>query len=117
MLLGLHEVWAEMYATWKYGMSILILQMELDSHLKKTIMAHLEIVFQEQSYSSLCSGRSWKWDHFHGINANPCGGIADPCGDWSHLEKVQALMLIIAWLTKHRKTVLKIDKHENIVNH
>ena len=55
----------------------------------------LEFVFQEQSYSSLHSGQSLVWDHFHGniddpcrvladfcgVIANPCGVIADPWGD------------------------------------
>ena len=53
----------------------------------------LELVFQEQSYSSLHSGRSLAWDHFRGVSddpcgiadfcrviANPCIIIADPCG-------------------------------------
>ena len=31
----------------------------------------LEIVFQEQSYSSLHSGQSTAWDRFRGIIANP----------------------------------------------
>ena len=38
----------------------------------------LEIVFQEQSYSSLHSGQSLAWDHFRGDINNPCGVIADP---------------------------------------
>ena len=45
-----------------------------------------EIIFEEQSYSSLHSGRSLEWDHFRGdiadfcgIIANFCGVIADPC--------------------------------------
>ena len=47
--------------------------------------ASLEFVFQEQSYSSLYSGRSLAWDHVCGniddpcgINENFCGVIADP---------------------------------------
>ena len=39
----------------------------------------LEVVFQEQSYSSLHSGRSLAWDHFRGDIINPFGVIADPC--------------------------------------
>ena len=39
----------------------------------------LEIVFQEQSYSSLYSGRSLAWDHFRGDIEDPCGVIADFC--------------------------------------
>ena len=41
-----------------------------------------EIVFLEQSYSSLHSGRSLAWDHFCGDIDDPfgdlCGAIADP---------------------------------------
>ena len=61
----------------------------------------LEFFFQEQSYSSLDSGRSLAWDHvrsdiddscgaiadfcgvvadFCGVVADPCGVVADPCG-------------------------------------
>ena len=47
----------------------------------------LEFVFQEQSYSSLHSGRSLSWDHvcgdiddFCGVIADFCGVIADFCG-------------------------------------
>ena len=40
----------------------------------------LEIVFQEQSYSSLNSGQSLAWDHFNGDIADPCGGFANPGG-------------------------------------
>ena len=36
-----------------------------------------EIVLQEQSFSSLHSGRSLAWDHFHGNIDDPCGVIAD----------------------------------------
>ena len=39
-----------------------------------------EIVFQEQSYSSLHSGRSLAWDHFCGDIDDPCGVIANFCG-------------------------------------
>ena len=52
-------------------------------------LAPLEIVFQEESYSSLHSGWSLAWDQFHGIIADPCsiitdlcGIVGDPCGDW-----------------------------------
>ena len=38
-----------------------------------------EIVFQEQSYSSLDSGWSLAWDHFRGDIDDPCCMIADPC--------------------------------------
>ena len=43
-------------------------------------VAPLEIVFQEQSYSSLHSRQSLAWDHFRGDINNPCGNTADPCG-------------------------------------
>ena len=42
--------------------------------------ASLEIVFQEQSYSSLHSGWSLAGDHFHGDIKDPCGVITDFCG-------------------------------------
>ena len=37
----------------------------------------LEFFFQEQSYSSLHSGRSLAWDHVRGDTDDPCGAIAD----------------------------------------
>ena len=40
----------------------------------------LEFVFQEQSYSSLHSGRSLAWDHVRDDIVDPCGAIADFCG-------------------------------------
>ena len=40
----------------------------------------LEFLFQEQSYSSLHSGRSLACDHFRGDIDDPCGVIADFCG-------------------------------------
>ena len=40
----------------------------------------LEFLFQEQSYSSLHSGRSSACDHFRGDIDDPCGVIADFCG-------------------------------------
>ena len=40
----------------------------------------MEIVFQEQSYSSLHSGLSLAWDHFCGDIDDHCGIIADFCG-------------------------------------
>ena len=42
--------------------------------------ALLEFVFQEQSYSSLHSGRSLAWDHVRGDIDDHCGAIADSCG-------------------------------------
>ena len=40
----------------------------------------LEFFFQEQSYSSLNSGRSLAWDHVCGDIDDLCGAIADFCG-------------------------------------
>ena len=40
-----------------------------------SVCAPLDIVFQEQSYSSLHSWQGLAWDPFRGI-------IADPCDDW-----------------------------------
>ena len=40
----------------------------------------LEFFFQEQSYSSLNSGRSLAWDHVRGDIDDPCGAIANFCG-------------------------------------
>ena len=40
----------------------------------------LEFFFQEQSYSSLHSGRSLAWDHIRGDTDDLCGAIADFCG-------------------------------------
>ena len=42
--------------------------------------AHLEFFFQEQSYSSLYSGRSLAWDHVRGDIDDSCGAIANFCG-------------------------------------
>ena len=41
--------------------------------------APLEFFLQEQSYSSLHSGRSLAWDHVRGDIDDPCGTIADFC--------------------------------------
>ena len=40
----------------------------------------LEFFFEEQSYSSLHSGRCLAWDHVRGDIDDPCGAIADFCG-------------------------------------
>ena len=40
-------------------------------------VAPLEFVFQEQSYSSLHSGRSLALDHIRGDIEDPCGAKAD----------------------------------------
>ena len=45
-----------------------------------SVRAGLEFLFQEQSYSSLHSGRSLACDHFRGDIDDPCGIIADFCG-------------------------------------
>ena len=92
----------------------------------------LEIVFQEQSYSSLHSGRSLAWDHFCGdiadsygvipnfcsIIADPCSVIADPCGVVLIPETSQSLWQLVAQLAKHRKTLVNLVKHpETLVTH
>ena len=46
----------------------------------KYLQTPLEFFFQEQSYSSLHSGRSLAWDHVRGDTDDPCGAIADFCG-------------------------------------
>ena len=95
--------------------------------------AHLEFVFQKQSYSSLHSGRSLAWDHicgdiddpcgaisdFCGFIADPCGFIADPCGVVVIGGRVFAdATPIVARLAKHHKTLLNIVKHhETHVKH
>ena len=43
-------------------------------------MTPLELFSQEQSYSSLHSGRSLERDHVRGDIDDPCGAIADFCG-------------------------------------
>ena len=101
-----------------------------------------KIVFHKQSYSSLHSGQSLAWDHFHciignpcsitanlcGVIADPCGVIAylcriiiDPCGDWLSFSP-QCDDAIIARLTKHLETLIKHNeallKHcEPLVKH
>ena len=84
----------------------------------------LEFFFQEQSYSSLHSGRSSAWDHFRGDINDPCGAIADfcgviadPCGVVAIPEAIDgrtvadAVTPIVARLAKHHKTLLNIVKH------
>ena len=73
-----------------------------------------EIVFQEQSNSSLHSGWSLAWDHF-------CGDIDDPCGSspisalllliraplslsMGQSADTRSVMPIVARLAEHRKT-------------
>ena len=45
------------------------------------IPAPVEFVFQEQSYSSLHSGRSYAWDHVRGVIAIPEAIGGRRCGD------------------------------------
>ena len=45
-----------------------------------SLLPPLEFLFQEQSYSSLHSGRSSAWDHVRGDIEDPCVAIADFCG-------------------------------------
>ena len=88
---------------------------------KKIICTHspLEFFFQEQSYSSLHSGRSLAWDHVRGdiddscgAIADFCGVVADPCGAYAIGGRAgaDAATAFVARLAKH-KTLL------NIVNH
>ena len=94
----------------------------------------LEFLFQEQSYSSLHSGRSLACDHFCGDIDDPCGVIADfcgviagfcgviayPCGVGAIPEAIGAPSRspIVARLAKHHKTLLNIVKHhETHVKH
>ena len=86
----------------------------------------LEFFFQEQSYSSLHSGRSLAWDHVRGDNNDPSGAIADFCGVIAISAELSrslrrlptARAPIVAQLTKHHKTLLNIVKHhETHVKH
>ena len=84
------------------------------------LITPLEIVFQEQSYSSLHSGWSLAWDHLHGT-------IADPSGDWwllSRRSMRDSLNIIKHCETrvKHRETHVKhreplVKHHETLVKH
>ena len=78
----------------------------------------LEFFFQEQSYSSLHSGRSLAWDHVRGDIDDPCGAIADFCGVIADFCEVIAIpeaidgragtdaaTPIVARLAKHHKTL------------
>ena len=82
----------------------------------------LEFFFQEQSYSSLHSGRSLAWDHVRGDTDDPCGAIADFCGvvaDFCGAVAIggragaDATTLFVARLAKHHKTLLNIVKHHD----
>ena len=100
--------------------------------------ALLEFFFQEQSYSSLHSGRSLARDHvrgdiddpcgaiadFCGVIADFCGVIADPCSVVAIPEAIggpagaDAGTPIVARLARHQKTLLNIVKHhETHVKH
>ena len=46
---------------------------------RRSDLTPLEFFFQEQSYSSLHSGRSLAWDHVRGDIDDPCVAIADFC--------------------------------------
>ena len=78
-------------------------------HIKATVMSlqlPLEIVFQEESYSSLHSGWSLAWDHFRIL-------IDDPCGNWQlPMQRMEIVPVpIIAWLTKHVNHCETVVKH------
>ena len=109
-----------------------------DHELMKYGQAPLEFFFQEQSYSSLHSGRSLARDHvrgdiddpcgviadFCGVIADFCGVIADPCGVVAIPEAIggpadaDAATPIVARLAKHHKTLLNIvNHHETHVKH
>ena len=103
-------------------------------HFPMGAVAPLEVVFQEQSCSSLHSWRSLAWDPLSGDITDPCGVNTDfckvntdPCGyrrslwlspipvplSW-YLRRsaaAQSPLPIVEWLTKHRKTMLNIVKH------
>ena len=86
-----------------------------------------EIVFQEQSYSSLHSGWSLACDYFHGDIDDPCGVIRFLRSYRRSLRRcwllvvipeaiggravADAAILIVSRRTKHRKTWLNILKH------
>ena len=87
----------------------------------------LEFFFQEQSYSSLHSGRSLAWDHVRGDIDDSCGAIADFCvvvadpgGAFAIGSRAgaNAATAFVARLAKHHKTLLNIVKHhETHVKH
>ena len=99
--------------------------------VNKGLVPPLEFFFQEQSYSSLHSGRSLAWDHVCGDIDNPCGAIAnfcvviaDPCGVVAIPEAIGGRTVadagtpINARLAKHHKTLLNIVKQrETHVKH
>ena len=97
---------------------------------RSPLQAPLEFVFQEQSYSSLHSGRSLAWGHFHGdiddpcgVISNPCGIIADACGVVAILEVigsrvvVDAVTQVVVQLAKHKTLSNIVKHHETLVKH
>ena len=87
------------------------------------LRAPLEFFFQEQSYSSLHSGRSSAWDHVRGDIDDPCGAIADFCGVIADFCGVNADPCgvvaipeapIVGRLAKHHKPLLNIVKHHEV---
>ena len=91
------------------------------------LSAPLKFFFEEQSYSSLHSGRSLAWDHVRGDIDDSCGAIADfcgvvtdPCGAFAiggHAG-ADAATAFVAQLAKHHETLLNIVKHhETHVKH
>ena len=96
--------------------------------LLSTFSSPLEFFFQEQSYSSLHSGRSSAWDHVRGDIDDPCGAIADFCGVIADLcgvitdpfgdRRRRCGDADRSRLAKYHKTLLNILKHhERHVKH
>ena len=96
--------------------------------LGKATRTPLEFFFQEQSYSSLHSGRSLAGDHVRGNIDDPRGSIADFCEviaipaalsrSLRQSAGADEATTIDARLAKHHKTLLNIVKHhETHVKH
>ena len=94
---------------WHYRRSLRLLAVA-EQEIGDSAGTPLEIVFQEQSYSSFHSRLSLAWDHFHGDIANPCGIIADFCGVIADFCGVIA-DYCLRDLNKHRKTLFNLVKH------
>ena len=98
-----------------------ILPYKIKNNNKSPECAPLEFFFQEQSYSSLHSGRSLAWDHVRGDIDDSCGAIADFCGVVADPGGAFAIVgragadaaatAFVARLAKHHKTLLNIVKH------
>ena len=73
---------------------------------REPVRAPLEFFSQEQSYSSLHSGRSLAWDHVHGDIDNPCGAIADFCGVIADPCGVAAIPEVIGGVDRRRRRSL-----------